>query len=111
MENYVAPGEILELTAPSGGVTSGTGVLIGSLLVIPTVTAAEAAKFNGLVCGVVTHAKTSAQAWTEGVKIYWDAGNSVMTTTSGGNTLVGVAAAAAANPSATGKVRLDGVAR
>lgn len=111
MENYVQEGEVLEFTAPSGGVTSGTGVLIGSILVIPTVTAAQTVKFNGLACGVVTHAKTSAQAWTEGVKIYWDDALKVMTTTSGGNTLVGVAAAAAANPSATGKVRLDGVAR
>lgn len=111
MKNYVSRGTALELTAPSGGVVAGTGVLIGSLLVIPTVTAAEAAKFNGLASGVVTHAKTSAQAWTEGVKIYWDNSAKVFTTTSGGNTLVGVAAAAAANPSATGKVRLDGVAR
>jgi predicted RecA/RadA family phage recombinase len=111
MKNYVQPGEVLEFTAPSGGVVSGTGVLIGSLLVIPTVTAAEAATFNGLACGVVTHAKTSAQAWTEGVKIYWDNSAKVMTTSAGGNTLVGVAAAVAANPSATGKVRLDGVAR
>jgi predicted RecA/RadA family phage recombinase len=56
-------------------------------------------------------AKVSAQAWTEGAKIYWDDTAKNFTTTSGGNTLAGVAAAAAANPSATGKVRLDGVAR
>lgn len=112
MENYNSPGEIVELTAPSGGVVAGTAYKIGSLIVVATVTAAEAAKFSAFVGpGVVEHAKVSAQAWTEGVKLYWDDTAKNFTTTSSGNTLAGVAAAAAANPSATGKVRLDGVAR
>ena len=111
MENYVAPGEIVTLTAPSGGVVSGTAYLIGSVVVVALVTAAETVKFSALVTGVGDLAKVSAQAWTEGVKIYWDNSAKLFTTTSGGNTLVGVAAAAAANPSATGSVRLDGVAR
>lgn len=111
MENYNSPGEVLELTAPSGGVVSGVVYLIGSLLAVATVTAAEAAKFSGLVVGVIEYAKVSAQAWSEGAKVYWDNSAKNFTTTSGGNTLAGVAAAAAANPSATGKVRLDGVAR
>lgn len=111
MNNFVQEGDVVTLTAPSGGAVAGTGELIGSLFVVPLFSAAEGAKFEGQVTGEVTHAKTSAQAWTEGAKIYWAAGSSVMTTTSAGNTLVGVAAAVANNPSATGKVRLDGVAR
>jgi predicted RecA/RadA family phage recombinase len=111
MKNYVEPGEVLELTAPSGGVVSGTAYKIGSLVVVATVTVAQTVKFSALVVGVVTHAKVSAQAWTEGVKLYWDDSAKLFTTSAGGNTLVGVAAAAAANPSATGSVRLDGVAR
>jgi len=111
MKTYIQSGEVVEFTAPSGGVVAGTAYLIGSLLVVATVTAAEAAKFDGLVTGVVTHAKVSAQAWTEGAKLYWDNSAKDFTTTAGGNTLIGVAAAAAANPSATGKIRLDGVAR
>lgn len=111
MENYVAPGEVLELTAPTGGVVSGTAYKIGSLVVVATVTAAQTVKFSAIVKGVVSHAKVSAQAWTEGVKLYWDDTAKNFTTTAGGNTLVGVAAAAAANPSATGWIRLDGVAR
>jgi len=111
MENYVAPGEVVELTAPTGGVVSGTAYLIGGLVIVALVTAAEAAKFNALVTGVVEHAKVSAQAWTEGAKLYWDDTAKNFTTTASGNTLVGVAAAAAANPSATGKIRLDGVTR
>jgi predicted RecA/RadA family phage recombinase len=111
MKNYVGPGEVLELTAPSGGVVAGTAYLIGSLVVVATVTAAEGAKFSALAQGVVTHAKVSAQAWTEGAKIYWDNTAKNFTTTASGNTLAGVAAAAAANPTATGTIRLDGVAR
>jgi predicted RecA/RadA family phage recombinase len=111
MINYVAPGEIVELTAPSGGVVTGTAYLIGSLVVVAMVTVAQTLKFSAMVTGVADLTKVSAQAWTEGVKVYWDDSAKNFTTTSGGNTLAGVAAAAAANPSATGQVRLDGVAR
>src|SRR5262245_39927960 len=111
MNNYHSPGEVMTYVAPTGGVVAGTGLMIGDLFVVPTVDAAEDAKFTGLAKGVVLHAKTSAQAWTEGVKIYFITSTSLMTTSSGGNILVGVAAKAAANPSGTGYVRLDGVAR
>ena len=109
METFVQEGDVLEFTAPSGGVTVGTGVKIGVLLVIPLVTAAEAAKFNGVVKGVITHAKTSAQAWTEGQQLCWDDTNKVFTTTTLANYIAGVAVKAADNPSATGYVRLNGV--
>ena len=49
MKNFVQPGDVVELTAPSGGVVSGTVYLIGALVVVATVTAAEGAKFNGAV--------------------------------------------------------------
>lgn len=111
MKTYSQEAEIVEFTAPAGGVVSGTPYLIGSLLVVATHDAVATASFRGLVIGIADIVKVSAQAWTEGVKIYWDNSAKNMTTTAGGNTLVGVAAAAAANPSATGKVRLDGVAR
>jgi predicted RecA/RadA family phage recombinase len=119
MQNYVAPGEVLTLTTPGGGVVSGTAYKIGSLVVIATITVTAAQvtadatiKFTGLVCGVVEHAKVSAQEWTEGVKLYWDNSAHLFTTsTGGGNTLVGVASKFAANPSSTGWIRLDGVVR
>lgn len=109
--NFRQEGDIVPYTAPSGGVVSGTAYLIGAILVVAEVTAAEGVVFNGRVVGIVSYAKVSAQAWTEGAKIYWDNSAKNMTTTASGNTLVGVAAAVAANPSATGLVRLDGVTR
>lgn len=110
MNNYIQPGDVLECTAPVGGVTTGVPVLIGSLLVIPATTVAATYKFSGQIVGVFTLAKTSAQAWTEGQKIYWDDGNSRCDSTPTVGMLIGVAAAAAANPSSTGQVRLNGVA-
>lgn len=106
--NYIQPGDAITIAAPSGGVTSGVGVLVGTLFGIAATTAAEGESVAIVTEGVFSHAKTSAQAWTVGVAIYWDNTNKVMTTASSGNTLVGKAVAAAENPSSTGVVRLNG---
>ena len=41
MKTYQQDGEVLTFIAPTGGVVSGTGVKIGDILVIPTITAAQ----------------------------------------------------------------------
>ena len=94
MKTFVQPGESIEFTAPVGGVTSGVGVLIGDLLVIATVTADADARFNGLVEGVVSHAKAASQAWAEGVGVYWDNAAKAFTTTAAGNKFAGYAVVA-----------------
>lgn len=113
MKNYVESGEVLTLTAPSGGVVSGVAYKIGSLIVVATVTVAQTLPFAAIVTGVISYTKPGSQAWTEGVKVYWDNSAKKFTTTSGGNTLAGVAAEAVGSGAGetTGKVRLDGVAR
>jgi predicted RecA/RadA family phage recombinase len=109
MKTYRAPGEVIEFTAPGGGVLSGTAYKIGSALVVATHDAAATAKFNGLIEGVVEVAKVSAQAWTEGQQINYDTATKLFTTVTTGNFRAGLAVAAAANPSATGLVKLNGV--
>jgi predicted RecA/RadA family phage recombinase len=109
MKTNVQEGNVLEFVAPTGGVTAGTGVKIGDILVIALETAAQTVKFRGQRTGVVTHAKLSAQAWTEGQQVNWDDTNKRFTTVTTGNFLAGVAGAVAANPSATGVVVLRGV--
>src|SRR5262245_20506071 len=109
MRTFIQPGDVLEYTAPGGGVVAGTGVKIGDVLVIALVSAAAGAKFNGVRNGVVEHAKLSAQAWTEGQQVNWDDTNKRFTTVTTGNFRAGVAGAAAVNPSATGIVVLAGV--
>lgn len=116
MLNFVQPGEILTLTAPSGGVVSGTLYQIGDLVVVATVSAAQDERFAAFVGpGVVTCPKTASQPWTEGVKVYWDDSEGEVTTDddTGTNPLIGVAVAAVGSGAdeTTGTVRLDGVAR
>lgn len=107
-KNYVQPGDSLDLTAPTGGVTTGVGALIGRLFSIALTTAAAAAAFVGGARGVWDLAKTSAQAWTAGDVIYWDNANKrADNVPTAGFRRLGVAVADAANPTSTGKVRLD----
>lgn len=105
--NYVQEGDVLTLTAPTGGVVSGTGYLIGTLFVVALVTAAEGVAFAASVEGVWILPKTSAQAWTEGQKVFWDNSNHRADTDATVGQLIGVAAVVAANPTATGVVRLN----
>lgn len=107
--NYIQPGQVLTLTAPAGGVVSGTGYLIGALFVVALNKADAGEEFEGQCTGVWNLTKTSAEAWTEGAAIYWDAtaGEATTNDNTGANPQIGHATAAAANPSATGFVRLS----
>lgn len=106
--NFVQDGDILTLTAPYAR-DAGQGALIGTALFGVAITDLASSAVGAFqMCGVHTLTKTSAQAWTVGALIYWDNSQKECTTTSSGNTLIGVAVAAADNPSATGQVRLYG---
>ena len=107
MKSFVQRGEILTLAAPYD-VASGAGLLVGAIFGVATSAALSGETVETAVCGVYELAKTSAQAWTVGAKVYWDNTAKVCTTVDTANTLIGVAVAAAANPSATGLVRLNG---
>ena len=109
MKNFVQPGETVTLTAPYA-VTSGGGLLVGSIFGIATATAASGAEVEVLIEGVVDHARATGAStdWTAGTKIYWDNTNKVITKTATSNTLIGIAMTAAAVGDATGRVRLNG---
>lgn len=106
MRNHIQRGIGLDLIAPSGGVTSGAPVKIGSIIAIPSTDAAEGETFNGDTEGCFEVPKATGQAWTQGATLYWDNTNSVFTTTATSNTKAGVAIEAAASADATGKVKL-----
>ena len=103
-KNYIQPGHAITVAAPTGGVASGEGVLIGTLFGIAQYDAAEGAEVEILTEGVVDIAKTSALAIDVGDRLFWDATNKVVNKTSTAQQQVGVAVAAAANPSATVKM-------
>lgn len=113
MDTFVQPGDVLEFTAPSGGVVTGVPKQIGQILVIPAVTAAINVRFNGSVAGVFSVPKIGSQAWTEGAVVFWDSGNGRFTTSGAGNLQAGIAVVAVGSGATetTGVVRLDGVGR
>lgn len=106
MKNFVQPGEMLDLVAPSGGVTSGVGVLIGAIFAVASVTAAEGETFSGAVTGVFDLAAT-AHASTQGMAVgdtaYWNDTTKAVTKTAAGNQAIGVIVAT--------KVTTDVIAR
>lgn len=105
--NYISDGCALMLAAPYA-VASGGGALIGSLFGVAETNLDSGETGAFILEGVFLLNKTSAQAWTVGAKIYWDNTNKECTTTATDNTLIGAATKAAANPSSTGYVRLNG---
>lgn len=107
MKNFVQDGEVITLPAPYD-VASGAGLLVGTIVGIATNTALSGADVEVQTCGVFDVAKVSAQAWTVGATIYWDNAAKNFTTVSSANTKAGVAVAVAANPSAVGRIRLNG---
>ena len=104
--NYIQEGETLDLLAPYA-VSSGDGMKVGSIFAVAAGDAANGAAVRGHICGVWTLAKTSAQAWTVGQKIYWDNSNKRCDSDGTLGQLIGVATAIAANPTSTGAVRLN----
>lgn len=105
MKNYSQSGDIIEIAAPAD-VSSGDLVIVGKLFGVAATDAKSGERVNIHTEGVYELAKTSAQAWTVGAAIYATSG-AVATTTATDNTFIGHAVAAAANPSATGLVRLS----
>lgn len=110
MKNFVQAGANITLAA-AAAVSSGDGHLVGSIFGIASNDAASGADVTLALTGVFTLPKTSALAISVGDKVYWDNTNKEVNKTATGNTLVGVAVSAAANPSAEVDVRLDGVTR
>jgi len=107
MKNFKQKGDVVTLIS-AAAVASGVGLLVGSLFGITTNAAAAGATVEVLREGVFTVAKNSAEAWAVGDKVYWDDTAKAFTITNTTDTLVGVAYAIAANPSASGTVLLDG---
>ena len=105
--NFIQTGDHIDITA-AAAIASGDGVLVGSMFGVASTSAANGEALSIAICGVFELPKLEAQAWTVGARVYWDNGNSRCTTVASGNTLIGVATEAAADPSTVGRVRLNG---
>lgn len=89
MNNFVQKGCTLDVIAPSGGVVSGTPFLWGTVLAVPTTTAAAGETVAAMVNGVFSLPKATSTTPAAGGKAYWDDTAKKITTTASGNTEVG----------------------
>lgn len=106
MKTFIQDGESLSLT-PAAAVAAGTGYLFGAALfgvALSDVANGVAGEFR--TEGVVEIGKTSALAIAVGDRLFWDATNKVVNKTATAQQHVGIAVAAAADPSATVKMKL-----
>ncbi len=110
MKNLVQQsGRNITVTAPYD-VASGGGCLVGSLFGVASNTVASGAQVPIDTGGVYAIAKTAAQTFAQGAKVYWDNTAKKVTAVTTDNTLIGVATKAAAGGDATANVRLGIVA-
>lgn len=109
MKNFVQNGDIITVTAPAT-VTSGRGVLIGSLFGIALGDATSGNPVTIYIEGVVDMLKVDSQAWAVGDPIFWDAGAGAATNVASTNKRIGVALLAVGSGAGltTGRVRLTG---
>lgn len=105
MKNFVQRGENLTIPAPAD-VKSGEVVIAGAIVGIAAGDAVSGADVDVVTEGVFTLPKVSALAIALGDVVYFDAATDLVNKTSSGNTKLGHAVAAAANPSATVAVKL-----
>ena len=108
MKTYVQPGNTITLTAPYA-VSSGDGLLVGSIFGVAAGTAALGEAVEAALTGVYDLKKVASQAWAAGDKVYWDNTAKEATKTTTSNTLIGVAVVAVAGGAGDtiGRVRLN----
>ncbi|MFN4125251.1 DUF2190 family protein [Pannonibacter indicus] len=107
MRNYLQPGDVLDLIAPTGGIVSGEAHLFGDLFGVAATTAGEGEKVPVKVSGVFMLPKVPANGLSEGQKVYWNEAEKKLTSTASGNTLVGHAVKAVAAGAAYAMIRVS----
>ncbi|GHB34048.1 hypothetical protein GCM10007094_23840 [Pseudovibrio japonicus] len=106
-QNYVKSGERVTVVAGPGGAQSGKFYVVGAMSGIAQTSAAEGEEYELDTTGsVYEYGKTTAQAWVQGTKLYYDDDTDTMTTTDTDNTYAGVAEQPAAVDAAIGRIML-----
>jgi predicted RecA/RadA family phage recombinase len=98
MKNYVQAGDTVTVVAPST-VVSGQSVLVGDLFGVAVHDAASGTLLEICTQGVVTLRK-AAGTINPGVRVFWDAGASRVTTTATSNRCIGYHVGTTANSGA-----------
>ncbi|MFK0090954.1 DUF2190 family protein [Pseudomonas sp. NPDC090755] len=110
MKTFIQHGDSITVPAPAGGTISGELYKVGAIIGVAATTEVAAAPVVLKLGGVFGLTKISAQAWAVGDLVYMNTTSRALTNVSAaGLVLVGVATEVAANPSAVGACRLNGV--
>ncbi len=110
MKNFIQRGDMITVTAPTGGVTSGQGVLVGNLFGVAAKTAAEGESVEIATVGVYELPKLVSAVIAAGARVAWDDTTKQVVLPGTGMVPIGIATGAAGNGLTTVRVRLDGVA-
>jgi predicted RecA/RadA family phage recombinase len=110
MKNYIQEGRMITVAAPTGGVTSGDGVLIGALFGVATKTAAAGETATIATTGVFDLPKLTSAVIAAGDKVSWDDTAKQVNVPGTGRYPIGTATEAAGDGATNVRVRLDGVA-
>ena len=109
MKNFVQDGDVISVTAPYA-LTSGAGCLVGSLFGVSVKDYASGDPAEIRRDGVFDITALSTDTASQGAKLYWDNTNKRLTTTSAGNTLVGLAITAKTSGQTTARILLGNFA-
>lgn len=110
MKTFIQNGDVITVTAPTGGVASGDGAIVGSLFGVAAFTAAEGEVVEIATRGVYLLPKNPTAVIAAGAQVAWDAVEKQIDVPGTGLYPVGIATEAAGNGITTVRVRLDGVA-
>lgn len=106
-KNYIQEGDVLDYAAGGAAIASGAVVLTGKRIGIALQDIAANAAGTLSVTGVWSIAKLGTDVIGVGDLLYWDAANSRLTATAGGNTLAGYATAPAGNGVTTVSIKIN----
>jgi predicted RecA/RadA family phage recombinase len=110
MKNFIQRGDMITIAAPTGGVTSGQGMLVGNLFGVAATTAAEGVSVEIATVGVYELPKLVSAVIAAGDRVAWDNTAKQVVLPGTGMVPIGIATLAAGNGLATVRVRLDAVA-
>jgi predicted RecA/RadA family phage recombinase len=110
MKNFIQRGDMITVTAPTGGVTSGQGVLVSNLFGVTATTAVEGESVEIATVGVYELPKLASAVIAAGVRVAWDDTAKQVVLPGTGMVPIGIAMVAAGNGIAIVRVRLDGIA-
>ncbi|MBX6330069.1 MAG: DUF2190 family protein [Pseudolabrys sp.] len=110
MKNFIQRGDVITVTAPTGGVTSGQGVLVGNLFGVAATTVAEGESVEIATVGVYELPKLVSAVIAAGARVAWDGTAKQVVLPGTGMAPIGIATFASGNGVTTVRVRLDGIA-